>query len=456
MTELCESDRIARQRALALIADNDEPIIPVSKLVYRVHAHARGGYYTVARRARGWVCECGEFETLMVACKHIWAVKVWLNPSKHYSEGRTDTVTPATYSQDWPAYDAAQQEEHVLFDPLLWDLLTTVPEPAREVGARGRPPIPPRTQFLMAVKKVHVGGSSRRSRGLLKSLYQSGGGLISQVPNYAVPSRLFNRPDTGDVLLGLIRGSALPLRDLEEGGTVAIDSTGFCTSCMGAYCTEKHDPGRNHRWVKAHVIVGVRTHAILDVRITDENGADCPRFVDLLRGIKSSGFNPSTVVADKAYLSFENYAAAAELGLDARIPFKTTTVPNAVRQARGRLAPEAWEKAYHLFQLNRERFASSYHRRSNVEAVFSAIKRKLGEPLLSKNPLARFNELLAKLLAYNIGVIVHEIYENGIDPQALGIHPTQSTQPPTPRLDTAGVNRDFNPLPVTKPEWDLN
>lgn len=223
---------------------------------------------------------------------------------------------------------------------------------------------------------------------------------------------------------------------------------------MGAYCTEKHDPARQHRW--AHVIVGVRTHAILDVRITDENGADCPRFVDLLRGVQSSGFHPLMVMADKAYLSFENYSAAHELGVDVCIPFKVTTISNEVRQIRGTRAPKAWENAYHLFQLNRERFAAGYHQRSNVEAVFSAVKRKLGESLLSKNQVARFNELLAKLLAYNIGVLVHEVYERGIDPKSLGLTLGRPVDP----LPAAAVPQvescDSTSETVTKMPWAPN
>ena len=49
------------------------------------------------------------------------------------------------------------------------------------------------------------------------------------------------------------------------------------------------------------------------------------------------------------------------------------------------------------------------------EATFSAIKRKLGESLLSKDPVARVNELLAKLVAYNIGVVVYEAFEQRIE-----------------------------------------
>jgi transposase len=440
MMEQGARDGAARQRAMDLMAEVDEPVIPVSKIVFRVHSQSRGGYYTVARRNKGWACTCSQFELLQSECKHIWAVKIWRAPTGLSPWSRSETSVPKTYSQDWPAYDSAQQAEHVLFDPLLWSLLEIVPESARPVGAMGRKPIPLRIQLLMAVKKVHLGESTRRARGLLKVVYGSGTGCIRNVPNYAVPSRLFNRADAGDVLLELIRTSAQPLKELEDGGTVAVDSSGFCTTCMGSYCTEKHDPGRKHRWVKAHIIIGVKTHVVLDVVVTDENGADCPQFAELLAGVKAAGFTPDTVVADKAYLSYENFRLVDELGATAYIPFKVNSISNEVRRLRGVKTPTAWDRAYHLFQANREQFATKYHRRSNVEAVFSAIKRKLGEALLSKNPLARFNELLAKILAYNIGVIVHEIHEHGIEPAfaGLGSPPTRPATPP-PVADPAEV-----------------
>jgi transposase len=362
----------------------------------------RGGYYTVARAQGRWVCTCGQFELMQAQCKHIWAVKIWRRPTEHYAENHPGRAAVMTYSQDWPAYDAAQQDEHVLFDPLLWDLLNTVTEQPRPVGAMGRTPIPLRTQLLMAVKKVHLGESTRRVRGLLKAVYGFGNGCISNVPNYAVPSRLFNRPEAGDILLDLIRSSAQPLKEIEDGGTVAVDSSGFCTTCMGSYCTEKHYPGRKHRWGKAHVIIGVKTHVVLDLIVADENGADCPQFAKLLAGVRSAGFSPKTVVADKAYLSRENFKLVDQIGATAYIPFKVNSVSNEVRRIRRIKTPAAWDRAYHLFQANREQFAAKYHQRSNVEAVFSAIKRKLGESLLSKNPLARFNDLLAKILTYNI------------------------------------------------------
>jgi hypothetical protein len=86
--------------------------------------------------------------------------------------------------------------------------------------------------------------------------------------------------------------------------------------------------------------------------------------------------------------------------------------------------------AYHPFQAKREQFASRYFLRSNVEAVFSAIKRKLGEALLSKSPLARFNELLARLLAYNLE---SSSTSTGLNPPLRGFRVLQPQTPPCPR-----------------------
>ena len=69
-------------------------------------------------------------------------------------------------------------------------------------------------------------------------------------------------------------------------------------------------------------------------------------------------------------------------------------------------------RAYSLFQ----------NKRSNIEATNAAIKRKFGETLKSKNPVAQINELLAKIIAYNLTVVIHEMYENGIQPEFLQIN----------------------------------
>lgn len=78
-----------------------------------------------------------------------------------------------------------------------------------------------------------------------------------------------------------------------------------------------------------------------------------------------------------------------------------------------------WKKMYHYFQFNRDEFLKHYHKRSNIESTNAAIKRKFGETLKSKNQVAQVNELLCKIIAYNLTVVIHEMYENGIEPEFL-------------------------------------
>jgi transposase len=51
-----------------------------------------------------------------------------------------------------------------------------------------------------------------------------------------------------------------------------------------------------------------------------------------------------------------------------------------------------------------------------VETTFSMIKRKFGDSLRSKTETAQVNETLAKVLCHNIVVLIHEMYELGIEP----------------------------------------
>ncbi len=73
-------------------------------------------------------------------------------------------------------------------------------------------------------------------------------------------------------------------------------------------------------------------------------------------------------------------------------------------------------KAFLFFQLHADEFFQHYHKRSNVESVFGAVKKKFGETLKSKNPKAQENELLCKLIAYNVTVLIQEMFELGIKP----------------------------------------
>lgn len=71
---------------------------------------------------------------------------------------------------------------------------------------------------------------------------------------------------------------------------------------------------------------------------------------------------------------------------------------------------------YHYFRFKRDEFLQHYHKRSNVESTLSMMKRKFGDSLRSKTDVAMVNETLCKVLCHNLVVLIHEMYELGIDP----------------------------------------
>ena len=76
---------------------------------------------------------------------------------------------------------------------------------------------------------------------------------------------------------------------------------------------------------------------------------------------------------------------------------------------------------YAMFMLRKEEFEAHYHLRSNVETTFSAWELKFGDSLKSKNLIAQKNELCCKAIAYNITVLIHEMFELGIKPDFISV-----------------------------------
>lgn len=60
-----------------------------------------------------------------------------------------------------------------------------------------------------------------------------------------------------------------------------------------------------------------------------------------------------------------------------------------------------------------------YHYRSNIETTFRMIKRKFGDSLRSKSEVGQYNEILCKVVAHNICVLIACIFETGLEMPAF-------------------------------------
>jgi transposase len=264
-----------------------------------------------------------------------------------------------------------------------------------------------------AREKVYSQLSSRRACPLYDKARERGD--IGKSPRYNVINILLNKEDITPILHELLTVSALPLRSVET--TFAPDSSGFSTSQFGQYAIEKYGgETRKHRWVKAHILVGTKTNVIASARITKEQGGDCLQFAPMVMEAHDNGFDIKEITADMGYMSRANYNLAESIGATAYIPFSK----NVGGRARGSYM---WKKMYHFFQFNREEFLQHYHQRSNVESVFKMVKMKFGDKLKSKKFKAQENELLCKFIAHNIVVLIHEMYELGINPNFCSENP---------------------------------
>lgn len=213
------------------------------------------------------------------------------------------------------------------------------------------------------------------------------------------------------ILHELVHLSAQPLASVET--NFAIDSSGFRCSSFGNYCEEKHGTRRSRNWLKVHICTGVSTNIVADASITKEHANDSPQFKKLIRNT-AEHFAIGEITADKAYSSRKNLEIVGQYGGMAYIPFKK----NARGTAKGSLL---WKRAFHYFQLHKEEFLEHYHKRSNAESTFSAIKKKFGETIKSKNRTAQVNEMLCKIVSYNITVLIREMIEMGATPEFFSI-----------------------------------
>jgi transposase len=405
--QMAGDQRMVRGRE---IASHPETIEKLGEVEWSVPSQTGFGRYRVWFVEREGRCTCPDYLKRTAPCKHIIAVM----DLRLRAAGRPMTVPAAKprkqYAQH-PTYTKGQTEEMRLLDSLLRELVGEAYDFPRVPGLPGPAPTSIQDDLYCAILKVYSGLSGRRACGVYANVADRG--LLSRAPSFAVASNLLTRPEVTPILYRLLQLSALPLAGLEDGGAVAPDSTGIQTTSFGGWREEKHGEKREKRWLKVHAMVGTKTHVVIRAIVSEVNSGDSPQFEPLLRGTLEDGFRPMAVVADKGYLSRDNYTLAADLGLGAYIPFKS----NSTGHPQG---SPAWKRAYHLFQANREEFDRSYHKRSNVESVFSALKRKFGENIRSRKPVAQVNEVLCKLIAYNLTVLVHEMFENGVAPSFGG------------------------------------
>jgi transposase len=251
--------------------------------------------------------------------------------------------------------------------------------------------------------------SGRRFTSALKEAQADG--LIAKATHYNSSFNYLENPELTPLLKTLIEQSASPLKAIET--DFAVDSSGFSSTTYNRWFDHKWGKMKSEaKWVKAHLMCGVTTHVVTSIEATAYESADAPQLPDLVNTTAKT-FSINEVSADKAYSSRKNLHAVQAINATPYIPFKSNT--NGIG-SKGDGFDSLWNKMWHFYNFNRPAFLEHYHKRSNVETVFSMIKMKFGGSVRSKTPTAQVNEVLCKVLCHNICVLIQSIYELGLEP----------------------------------------
>lgn len=362
--------------------------------------------YAVVLNDEGGFCTCPDHAATGRTCKHQIAVQVVIQRELN-TEGEEELKAGfrITYAQQsWSAYNEAQAGEKELFMKLFRDLCAGIVQPKQ---GRGRPRHCVADMVFAAGLKVYRGNSARRFSGDIREAHAAG--LVAKVPHYNSVIDYFNEESITPALYEMVRISALPLKAIET--DFAIDSTGFSsTQLVGQWKGAKYGEKQQrmqHDWLTLHAMTGVKTNVVCAVEVGEANSGDCPRFRPLLTAT-AEHFDVQRVMGDKAYLSYDNLDFAAEKDVTPVIMFKDNSIANS--------NSPTWDKLFHLYSFHRGTFLKAYHKRSNVESTFSAIKRVFGDFVRSKNKTAQVNEVLLKIICHNIRQLIFAMFELGIAP----------------------------------------
>lgn len=380
--------------------------IEQNKLGWKVPSQSGNGTYIVNLDHGEPFCTCPDYEKRHLPCKHIHAVEYVIQ-----RETKPDGSTVYTQSvkmtctQEWSAYNEAQTHEQEHFVALLRDLCNGIEQPEYRFG---RPRLPLADVVFGLVYKTYTTMSGRRFMSDLREAEAKE--LVSKSPSFTSTFRYLENPELTPLLKSLIEQSATPLKSVET--DFAVDSSGFASSTYARWYDKKYGKMRSEvKWIKTHLMCGVKTHVVTSVEATPTQTADAPQLPALVN-VTAKTFSVNEVSADKAYSSKKNLNAVMAVNGTPYIPFKSYCTGTQRHGAFDGL----WQRMWHFYSFNREQFLAHYHKRSNVETTFSMIKGKFGGSVRAKTPIAQVNEVLCKILCHNICVLIQSIYELGLEP----------------------------------------
>ena len=210
----------------------------------------------------------------------------------------------------------------------------------------------------------------------------------------------------------MIEHSAKVMKKYEH--IFAIDATGFNCTTKNDYYAQKHHRKKESDWCDAHVICGVNSNIITAATVHHKYTSDeLDEVIPLLERTQRI-FAIDYLLGDGGYMSEEKMEQIYSERLVRMVfPIKDNTL--AYSPSRG----VAWNENVRL-NLS-EIWDDIYHPRSNVETVFSSIKKRIGETVYAHGEIARINEVYCKLVVHNLYILIVYYFVANICPSFIKV-----------------------------------
>ena len=324
-----------------------------------------------------------------------------IKPNKDIQQKLITSSEKKYYTQDWPLYQKACSQEKLMFFRILKDAIDHL-SIKYEYKGNGRPPAYMGDILKALCIKSYNNYSSWRTGSELKIAKAMG--IIDSVPKRGTLLKYLQDSRTTCLLHSLYKAIAEPLADVEV--YFSADATGISNAYGNTRWMKirhtKEEAKHRREYSKLHIISGCKTNCICSAKITKGTEHESPYFKPLLDDTVKI-FSIKEVSADAGYLSKDNVKAISGIGA---APFimgkKNVNVPRA-----GPIS--AWGGMLRLWKNHQIYFAEHYHKRSNVEATFGALKRKFGDFCRCKKSISQENEILCRIVCFNSVVLAEAL-----------------------------------------------
>lgn len=191
---------------------------------------------------------------------------------------------------------------------------------------------------------------------------------------------------------------------------VTIDSTGLKSTSAGEYMTYRYDKVKD--WIKFHLVAGVESLDILNVRVTKSRFHDSRKLVEMVDPIVG---NVSCVYGDGAYDTNKIFEYTHSKGIYPNIPVHITASKHCSKSRRRAVIEQLglhgergtrdiignYTKEYRKSNQEKWRKTKHHGRRWAVETVISSFKQMFGESVSAKKFNMIERELNMKVILYN-------------------------------------------------------